>query len=191
MSFIFRAIKIYSVLFVVAFLFSCSDKTQSFVKQSVAQVDEKKQPEIKSREITQKEVKPGAPVKLISPSIIYINPNEQTPAEILLEVKETSGELQIELSSSAELNLLDTTMQQTISLTSSSTVKIPVTLLATANGRYYLKIHVRINNGDGTSARNLAVIIQVGPVTEKTVQLKKASGEHVISLPAHETISTQ
>ena len=196
MNFLCRALKLYFVLSIVVSLFGCSDKIQPATKQSIVQANKPKvsqleQKDKNQKQIKQKEVKPGAAVKLISPSIITINPDEQMPIEILLEVKETSGELQVELSPPAELNLLDTVIERTVSLASSNTIKIPVTLMATTNGRYYLKIHARINNGDETSTRNLAIIVQVGPVVEKSVQLKKVSRDNVISLPAQETISTQ
>lgn len=192
MNFLYRTLKFHFVLLIGVFLFGCSDKSQLATKPSVTQTNEIKQSQASVNQLNkQKEAKPGAAVKLISPSIITINANEKTTTEISLEVKESSGELQIELSAPAELNLIDTRAQQTFSLISSNTIKIPVTLLATANGRYYLKIDARINNGDENSSRSLAVIIQVGPETEKAVQLKKSSGENVISLPAHETISTQ
>ncbi len=180
MNLFFRALKFQLVVVVAVCMYGCSDKTQPSLKQSVAQI----------KQIKQKEAKPGASVKLISSSILTINPNEKTSFEMLLEAKDASGELTVDLSVPDELSLLDTPMHHTINL-SSSNIKIPVNLLAVANGRYYLKVHARINNGDTTSERNLAVIIQVGPNAEKSVQLEKRSGENVISLPAQETISTQ
>jgi hypothetical protein len=159
---------------------ACSDKSQSNIKQSATSV----------KETREKAIKPGAAIKLISPSIIYINPGEKSSTEILLETKESFGELDIEISAPVELELLDTSLKTTINLPSNA-IKIPISLLASANGRFYLKVLARINAADRDSFRNLSLIVQVGPEPVKTLQLKKTSDENIISLPAQETISSQ
>lgn len=179
MNFFLRALKFNLVLFFSLCLYGCSDKTQPQIKQ----------PAVKQTQ--QKDVKPGASVKLISPSILTIDPNKQTSTEILFETTESSGEFIVELFAPTGLSLLNTPTQQTINLVSPGNIKIPISLLAVTNGRYYLKMHILMKKGDSIAVRNLAVIIQVGPEPEKAVQLKKTSGENVISLPAQETISTQ
>lgn len=136
-----------------------------------------------------KEVKPGAAVKLISSPIISINANELVQIELLLDVKESSGTLSLEFSPTNGLSLLDTNALQNFHFSQATTINIPVKVRANSNGRYYLNIHVSIDNGDSLSTRNLALIVQVGAEVEKSTQLKKMSNENVISMPAQETIS--
>jgi len=138
-----------------------------------------------------KEAKPGAAIKLSSSSIVFVNANELTQIDLLLDVKESSGSLNIELSATTGMEIVETQMQQSINLGASSVIKIPVKLRANVNGRYYLNIHASVNNNDLPSARNLAVIVQVGAETEKSPPLKKITNDSVISLPAQETISSQ
>lgn len=138
-----------------------------------------------------KEAKPGAAIKLSSNSIVFINANELTQIELMLDVKESSGSLNIELSPTNGLDIVETQMYQSINLGSSAAIKIPVKLRANTNGRYYLNIHASVNNNDLFSTRNLAVIVQVGAEIEKSPQLKKITNDNVISLPAQETISNQ
>jgi hypothetical protein len=140
---------------------------------------------------TTKTTKPGAAIKLVSSSLISITANELVDTEIFLETMEPRGELSIEFSPSQGLILKNPNTPQTIKFDSSSAIKIPVSLLATANGRYYLNMRISLNNTDSISVRNLAMIVQVGPLTEKAVKLQKTAGENIIVLPAQETISSQ
>lgn len=136
-----------------------------------------------------KEAKPGAAIKLISSPIVFISANEPTQVDLLLNAKESTGALNLELSATDGLEVLDTQMHQKITLTPSITIKVPVKLRAITDGRYYLNIHTSIDNGSSPS-RTLALIVQVG-AEGKAIQLKKPSGENVITLPAQETISNQ
>lgn len=138
-----------------------------------------------------KTTKPGAAIKLISSSLISINANELAHTNIVLEAMELHGELTVNFSPSQGLNLENTSTPQTIKFDSSAPIKIPVSLVATANGRYYLNMHISLNNVDAISVRNLAVIVQVGPLAEKAGKLQKTIGENIIVLPAQETISSQ
>lgn len=160
-------------------LWGCQPKTEA-KKEAVARV---------------KEAKPGAAIKLISDSLVTMNVNDVTPFGLVLDVKESSGYLTLELSAGDGLELLDTPIKQSIQLSQDPLVQLPIKLRAVENGRYYLHIHAAINNGDSPSTRNLALIVQVGPqatAAEPTsVQLKKGSGENVKVLPAQETISNQ
>jgi hypothetical protein len=176
-----RFVTLFAISLLVLCSPACSEKSQSNVKQSMTPVKEPRG----------KAIKPGAAVKLVSPSIVYIKAGEKSFVEILLETKENLGKLSIELSAPSELDLSDTSLKTTINLPSRSAVKIPVNLLASANGRFYLNLLARVSSADTATIRNLTLIVQVGPEPVKTLQLKKTSGENVISLPAQETISSQ
>jgi len=136
-----------------------------------------------------KEAKPGAAISLSSESITVINANEISSTELIFEVSEPSGTLMIELSPAGGLELLDTQTSQRIAFSSPGPIKVPVKLRALVDGRYYLNIHATLDNGDVISNRGLALIVQVGPEKARLNQLKKSSGDNVISLPAQETIS--
>lgn len=138
-----------------------------------------------------KTAKPGAAIKLVSNSQISIAANELLDTEIVLETMESTGELTIDFSPSQGLTLNNTNTHQTIRFNNSSAIKIPVSLLATANGRYYLNMRISLNNEDSISVRNLAMIVQAGPLAEKAVKLQKTASENIIVLPAQETISGQ
>jgi len=138
-----------------------------------------------------KTTKPGAAIKLISNSLISVTANEQINTEIALEIAEPNGELIIDFSPSQGLRLVNTITPQAIPFYSSAPIKIPVTLIAATNGRYYLNMHISLKVADVISARNLALIVQVGSSVDKSVQLKKTAGENIIVLPAQETISSQ
>ncbi len=138
-----------------------------------------------------KTTKPGAAIKLVSNSLIAITANELAHTEIVLETVESHGELVVDFSSSQGLSLKNINTPQTIKFNGAIPIKIPVSLIASANGRYYLNMHIRLTGNDAILVRNLAVIVQVGPVVEKSVKLQKTIGENVIALPAQETISSQ
>jgi hypothetical protein len=157
-------------------LSTCTDKVEHITKAS-----------IKTKHF--KEAKPGAPITLSSSSLISLNSNTPTQVEILLDTQISQGELQVELETTAGLELMNTQSRQQLSLT--HPIKIPITLIANTNGRYYLNLHLDLSTNDSRLTRNLAVIVQVGPVAEETVKFKKAAGENVISLPAKETISNK
>jgi hypothetical protein len=179
MSTLYSATKSVLALFVTVALLGCMEKSVTEVTTPSKSVQ------------ATKTTKPGAAIKLISSSLISINANELAHTNIVLEAMELHGELTVNFSPSQGLNLASTSTPQTIKFDSSAPIKIPVSLVATANGRYYLNMHISLNNVDAISVRNLAVIVQVGPLAEKAVKLQKTVGENIIVLPAQETISSQ
>ena len=179
MSALYSAIKIgFALLFIAAF-FGCMEKSVTEIIATSKPVQ------------TTKTTKPGAAIKLVSNSLISITTNELAHTDIVLETMESRGELIIDFATSQGLSLKNINTPQSIKLDGSTPIKIPVSLIATSNGRYYLNMHISLNNADTISVRNLAVIVQVGPLVEKAVKLQKTAGENIISLPAQETISSQ
>lgn len=178
MSALYSATKSALALLVIAALLGCMEKPVAEVAPS------------KPAQAT-KTTKPGAAIKLVSNSLISITRNEQVNTDIVLDAMESSGELTINFSTSQGLNLKNITSPQMIKFDGSVPIKIPIVLMATNNGRYYLNMHISLNNSDAISTRNLAVIVQVGPLMEQAVKLQKTAGENIIALPAHETISSQ
>lgn len=178
----FRIISYFSLASLMTVsLFACSGKTETAVDHAEKVITH------------EKNAKPGAAIKLISPLSISAEPNQTTNIDILLETIEATGELTIEFNLTQGLELVSSPNRQTTNLPSSSPIKIPVSFVSSANGRYYLNIHATINNNDSVAVRNFAVIVEVGPQSNPSasmsLQLKKSSGENVISLPAQESIS--
>jgi hypothetical protein len=179
MGTLYFAIKSVFAIFVFVALFGC-------MEEPVTEVT------IPSKSVqATKTTKPGAAIKLVSNAMISITANELVHTEVVLEAMESGGELLIDFSTSQGLSLKNIITPQSIKLDGSATVKIPVSLVAPANGRYYLNMHISLKNTDVVSVRNLAVIVQVGPSVEKAVRLQKPAGENIIALPAQETISAQ
>jgi hypothetical protein len=178
MAFFYPLKKIVIIIFIASTFLGCSGKSESLTSRSQSLKNYAKEP------------KPGAPVKLISDSIVSINPGQATRVVIELEAHEREGQLDIDFVPSDGLTILDTDSRQTISLSDSLPIKFPVTLLAHTDGRYYLNMHIRIENGESSSNRALALIVQLGAESD-TIKFKKADGVNVISLPAQEKILTK
>ncbi|MET0357646.1 MAG: hypothetical protein ABW044_12770 [Cellvibrio sp.] len=134
--------------------------------------------------------KPVAPIKLISAPVAYIDADKETPVDIELEVAGVAGILEIDFVPVDGLMLVDTNAHQSRNLFDSSHIKFPIKLRAT-NGRHHLNMHIRVHNDETSLARVLTLIVQAGAETDTRMQLKKISGENIITLPAQEEISTQ
>lgn len=180
MTSLYSATKFVLALLAIVMLLGCMEKSVTAVSTTPS----------KSVQAT-KTTKPGAAIKLVSSSLLSITANELAHTEVVLEAMESSGELIIDFSASQGLSLENISTPQIIKFDTSVPIKIPVVLMATSNGRYYLNMHISLNNTDAISARNLAVIVQVGPLVEQAVKLQKTAGENIIALPAKETISSQ
>ncbi len=137
--------------------------------------------------------KPGAAIKMISDSQVFVKPNDIALVELVLDVREIADVLTIELSPSEGLALVDTQGMQMIRLQPDLPAKIPVKIRASQNGRYYLNIHATLTGSDIALARNFALIVQAGDAHKAdeagALQLQKPAGEQLIVLPAQETIS--
>ena len=165
---------------VVAALLSCAEKGATEVA-----------PLEVNKVVSEKTKKPGAAIKLLSNPVIFIAKNQRIFTHVVLDIKEPSGELMIELSASQGLSLEDTNTNQRVKFDAVGSLTIPVILSAAENGRYHLNIHARLNSADASLARNLAVIVQVGPLAQSAAKLKISAGDNLIILPAQETISSK
>lgn len=171
------AIKIACVLLAITSVCACTEK----------RVAEK--PVTTNASLPIKTAKLGAAIKLVSESIISIEPNQPTPTNIVLAGMPNQSDVSIQFSPSQGLSLGDAALHQVIKNNSARLI-IPITLMAQSKGRYYINMHVRVSNSDSEElVRNLAVIVQVGSLEDHLSQFKKTTGENVIILPAQETIS--
>ena len=139
-----------------------------------------------------KEIKPGAAVSLASVNLVTIDANQTSEIIVLLKAQSAIGTIHVETNTSEGLELISSAVAQDLSLNQDGYYQLPVSILAPRNGRYYLNLQVTINNDEYISSRVLAVIIQVGPLTDAINlpprMLKSTTNENVISLPAQEKI---
>ena len=178
MTLFYKQKELMVLIFIAPILFNCSGKSEATTSGPFTS---------KSHSKT---VKPGAPVKLVSESLISVNPGQQTSITIELETDRLNGYLDLHFVPSQGLDVLNTDAHQMVNLSNTQTIKIPVTLLAQTDGRYYLNMHINMESDELRSSRTLALIVQVGAETAEEIKLQKTSEENVISLPAHEKIFT-
>ena len=186
--------KLCALIFLSAsfFLHGCS------AKQEQISISSETKKELTS-EIQQhtKTTKPGAPVALGSPPTVNIVANQVSPIEVTLIAKSiaksNSGDMRVEIIPGDGIQLMgDNTIQTFFSVNEVTDYHLQMELFAPANGRYYVNLHVTFTSDGVLSQRNLAVIIQVGPVEKPQIKsnkvLEKPSSEKLILMPAQETI---
>lgn len=163
---------------------ACSQKQESLGNSSIQVM----QPVQSSAAI--KTLKPGAPVSVMSPRIIQISANSPAAVDVRLQVLQ-KGKLRIKLSTSDGLQLLATPEIQRVEINGEEVI-VPVQLSAPHDGRFYLHLNAALEAVDGTTTRNLAIVVQVGEATAKALKPAiqgEQRGEAVISLPAREAIT--
>lgn len=138
-------------------------------------------------------VKPGAAVKLKNTEpLFFAAPGVYEHSLVLVSTSQT-GKMAIDLSSSEGVDIVSPARHFEFELQADSEYQVPLTLSATADGRFYVQLHISIEADGVTETRVIAAIVQVGnPVVKvqkvtTTSSTKKADA--VISLPAQETIS--
>ena len=172
------------VIFACALINACAPKHEASVANSS-----------QTSSLIKKEIKPGAQVSLDSPTLVSINPNQATNINLSLKTPATLGKMHVDIIPGDGLQLLNTTSSYNLTLDGSANYPFVAQLLAPNNGRFYLNLHISLDNGETISSRALAVIVQVGPSVEESLQsnklLKTSTSEHVISLPAEETVTNK
>jgi hypothetical protein len=138
-----------------------------------------------------KTLKPGAPISLLSPSVIQLKANQSSPVELHLQVLQ-KGRWQLQFGASDGLQLVATPSMQTLDVDNPGEIVLPLRLMAPADGRFYVHINAALETEVAASARHLAVAVQVGDaqarMAKPSLAPKQEDGEAVISLPAQETI---
>lgn len=126
--------------------------------------------------------KPGADVRLTSPPIYVMEPNELRDVILILETGH-SGTLQVSLSvdSGLQLNSSQTEWQFD---SDTDALQVPVSLYAEKEGRYLLQLQVVTHDADGRQEhRSLAAEVRVGlDEHEMHYDKHRATGERA---PAH------
>lgn len=174
----------FTVIVASALFFACAPKQE----QSVAN-------KLHLPSMSKKEIKPGASVSLESTAIININANQRTDIKLALKTPVSSGTMHVDVIPGDGLQVLNAPTTYDVTLDGSASYPYKADVFAPNNGRFYLNLHVTLDNAEVISSRSLAAIIQVGPIAEESLQssklLKTSSGENIISLPAEETVTHQ
>lgn len=142
-----------------------------------------------------KEVKPGSFVVLNSPSIINVLPNEKAYLEAslktsLLSNQNTAKKLQVTLEADGDFDISASTSPQVFDVSELETYKVPITIMASKNGRFYLRIHVELMDANVGRSQNLILIVQAGESEKILPPIEKAktheAAENITALPAIE-----
>ncbi|HWV15993.1 MAG TPA: hypothetical protein VN030_11245 [Cellvibrio sp.] len=190
---------LYWLLLGVLLMASCQQKAEQGGSENAANSTVLKNTKVK-------EAKPGAQVGLASDNRILIAAHKTSEVEIILRAQLGSGDMQVELNPGEGLQLPGVTQPYVFTANDTGLYRLGLQISAADNGRYYLNLKATINNGGTSSARALAVIVQVGDefasenptaapsaVNQKLSfdAIENSSDEAVVSLPAQELISNQ
>ena len=133
--------------------------------------------------------KPGADVSLTANVIHRLEPGEDGDVVVELSAPHQDGEMTVTLAASEGLHIVDGGLNYTFALSGENSYNLPLRVMATEAGRYYIHLQVVVTQQGRQRARALAVIVQVGPESVINNRLQKAdSSEAVIPLPAQESI---
>lgn len=138
-------------------------------------------------------VKPGAAVSLKNSEPLYAAVPGVYEYQLQLLSPNHEGKMTVDVSTSDGLAIISPAHHFEFELEEDGEYRVPLTITAGAEGRFYIQLHISIVADGQTSSRVIAAILQVG---ESTVKAQKAAAksagqeaETVISLPAQETIS--
>jgi hypothetical protein len=136
--------------------------------------------------------KPGAGVKLKSVAPIYIATPGVSEQTLVLLSSNTSGDMAIDVSADEGISIISPERHFQFTLQANGEYSVPLTLNVTQEGRFYVQLHITINNNGQLSTRAIAAIVQVGAPAVKSQKAAVHTvneTEAVISLPAQETIA--
>jgi hypothetical protein len=139
-------------------------------------------------------VKPGAAVSLKNTEPLYASVPGIYEYQLQLLSANHDGKMTVDVSTSDGLAIVSSAHHFEFELQEGSEYRVPLTINASSEGRFYIQLHVSITANGQPSSRVIAAILQVGALAvkaQKAATVKSASQEAgtVISLPAQETIS--
>jgi len=179
--------------------YSPDDSVQSSsIAKSSAGVESKdeKKPLIESEKRAHQQqslVKPGAAVSLKNSEPLYAALPGVHEYQLQLLSPVHAGKMTVDVSTSDGLALVSSVHHFEFDLQEGGEYEVPLTLNASAEGRFYIQLHVSVTANGQSSSRIIAAILQVGETTVKVQKEAVTSATHeaetVISLPAQETIS--
>ncbi len=198
-------LKVISAIFLLSCLSACEPKPESQPTSSGDIINERG-PEAASehaihahakndKELQRHQplVKPGAAVRLESTQPLTASGPGVYEYSLQLISPIQNGEMTVNVSAGEGFEIVSSTRQFEFELQEGGEYRVPLTINASAVGRFYVPLHVSITADGQSSSRVVAAILQIG---EPAVKAQKAAAkstreeeESVISLPAQETIS--
>lgn len=137
--------------------------------------------------------KPGAAVSLHSAQPLAASTPGVYEYSLQLMSPVRDGKMTVDVSVSDGITIVSSARHFEFELQEGGVYRVPLTINASLEGRFYIQLHVSINTDGQSSTRVIAAILQVG---EPAVKARKAAAKNtakdtneVISLPAQETIS--
>ncbi|MDO8343095.1 MAG: hypothetical protein Q7T48_07855 [Cellvibrio sp.] len=137
--------------------------------------------------------KPGAAVSLHSAQPLVASTPGVYEYSLQLMSPVRDGKMTVDVSVSDGITIVSSSRHFVFELQEGGAYRVPLTINASVEGRFYIQLHVSISTDGQSSSRVIAAILQVG---EPAVKAQKAAAKNaakdsneVISLPAQETIS--
>lgn len=112
--------------------------------------------------------KQGSAVSLVSSQVNIASSGVQYAIDLTIDSQYSSGDIQVSVSTSEGLYIMDGSTNITQSLTKGS-ITLPYVVTASEVGRYYIYANVQTENNGVKSFRALTLIVQVG---EDKVEVK-------------------
>lgn len=123
--------------------------------------------------------KPGADVWLDSEVTFTMPVADTRTLPLAIKSEESAGTLQVEIQTSAGLELISTQQSRTIDLTQQNTIEIPVTVYGAGEGEQFVHLFVsRIDEHGNSSYRALATAVQVGDLEATAMHYKHSQKSH-------------
>ncbi|MGV8837433.1 hypothetical protein [Cellvibrio sp.] len=190
------------IIFVCIAILSAREKTPDTPEQSplnannaaVSSSANEKNLNLKNNDHQQhSRAKPGAAISLKNSEPLYAAVPGVHEYQLQLLSPNHEGKMTVDVSTSEGLALVSSAHHFEFELHEGGEYRVPLTINASAEGRFYIQLHIAITADGEASSRVIAAILQVG---EPAVKAQKATtkssvqdADAVISLPAQETIS--
>lgn len=190
----FRKMYCYSWLLMSMFVVACSNES------TTTQLEADKSPVAEQPHTTLKNAadhhkthrgKPGAEVSLRENIVHRLEPGVDADVTLELSASYSEGDMTVTLAGSDGLHIVGGETHYTFSLSETGHYSMPLRLLATEAGRYYIHMQVAVNHQGRQTMRALSAIVQVGSEAPSDSRQKAGNADDVIPLPAQETIIQQ
>lgn len=185
-------LKLAAAILLLLCLNACESKPESQLV-SVQQILLEANSSVESAHAKKHLVKPGAAVSLKNTQPLTVSVAGVYEFQLQLISPLHTGKMTVNVAPGAGFEIVSSQRQFDFELQEGGSYQVPLIINASAEGRYYIQLHVSITTDGQPSSRVVAAILQVG---EPAVKAQKAAAkstqeddEAVISLPAQETIS--
>ena len=197
-------LKVTSAIFFLSCLNACESKSDShptsakqIINESASEVASADTEHVHAKRDNgsqhQPLVKPGAAVSLKSSQPLTASGPGVYEYQLQLLSPIHTGKMSVNVAAGEGFEIVSSARLFEFELQESGEYRVPLTINASAEGRFYIQLHVSITTDGQSSSRVVAAILQVGePAVKAQKTAEKSTREDngaVISLPAQETIS--